>query len=154
MGVLQLERIKSPFNEIDPTRDCIVALSQLQEAANTTVLKLGQNTDHVRVKINRSPVCANESQSESDCFALLERTQNLSTGLMSNNEHLAGHGVNLAVAPNAPLDVHANAHLLYFLKRTNQDALFLHRFDSLRHDRRLSYQQDSRCTARICKRER
>ncbi len=46
-----------------------------------------RHTDHVRVKINRSPVCANESQS--DCFALVERIQNLPR-LISNNEHLTG----------------------------------------------------------------
>src|SRR5580704_16784863 len=99
VGVFQLQRVECPFNEIDSSSNRIVALSELQQSPDAPVLVFGRNADQMRVKIDRSAVHSGKGQSNPNSFALVERSQHLSTAPLGNDENLIGYDIDLVEPP-------------------------------------------------------
>jgi len=120
--VLGFERIESPLDQSNIAAERVVALRELQLAADAAVAMGGENGKHVRVEVGGALVETDEGLGEADEAIAIEGAQHLATGVVRDDECNVGLGFELGIAPHPASDFDAAAEVVNRVERTDGDA--------------------------------
>jgi hypothetical protein len=118
--VAHFERIESPFNQANSILQRIVALKELQAAADALILIGGEDAGHMGMQKGLSGVIPDQRKGESDEVFSIESAQNLPAGMLGHDEDCGWDG-NL-LAPNRALEFDAFFKFGQRFTMTNLDA--------------------------------
>src|SRR5579863_10448168 len=83
--VLELQRVKGPFNQIDAAIESVFALRQLKQPPHPAVLIFVDHTDHVRVQVGESLAYRRKGQGKTDGRVAVKSCHNLSACFPSDD---------------------------------------------------------------------
>jgi len=107
MGVAGFERIESPFDETHVAGEGFFALEKFEETADAAIAVGGDDGGHVRVEIGSEAVKADERHGEADHGVAVESAEDLTAGLVGDDEGDVGLGLEIGFAPDFALDFDA-----------------------------------------------
>ena len=90
MGVACLKRVEGPEDLMDAAAQGVVALRQFDEAAEPSILVVGHNGNHVRMKVRVPLFVSSEREREADHAIAIHCTQRLAAEVAGNGEEEAG----------------------------------------------------------------
>src|SRR5258708_3970440 len=104
MGVADLQRIEGPLHQIEASGDGVVALGELEAAADAGVAVLGQDGQHVRVEVGFAVTVAGQRHGETDQGVAIECSDYLAADALRHYKDTPGDDVAIAVAPDFDLE--------------------------------------------------
>ena len=90
MGVSDLQRVEGPLHEIEAAGDSVVALGELEAAANARIAVVRQDGKHVRVEVWAAVTVAGQRHGEAYQGVLVEGTDDLAADALCDDEGHAG----------------------------------------------------------------
>jgi hypothetical protein len=103
VGVSDLQRVEGPLHEIEASGDSVVALGELEAAANARVAVLRQYGEHVRVEVWEALTVTRQRHGEAYQCVLMKGTDNLAPNALSNYEDTPRDDVAVAITPDFEL---------------------------------------------------
>src|SRR5437868_8104718 len=127
MSILKLERIESPFDQINSPGQRVIALRQLQPPSYSGILILRKHSRHVRMKVGFAFAERRKRKHETHGALAIESSQCLSSDLLSHNKNVVRHDIELGVLPDRLLKRHASAYFFEGGKGSDCDFAFAQR---------------------------
>src|SRR5215469_7994177 len=113
IGVLDLERIEGPLDQIDVARDCVFALPQLEPPADARVPEFGKDAQHVAVQVRlRTLLQPRNRKAKRDHASRVIRAKRLSAHLGGGDEETNGKQFDFIESPDCLLQPYRFAELM------------------------------------------
>src|SRR5258708_39585087 len=103
MGVADLQRVEGPFHQIEAPGYGVVALGELETAADAGVAVLGQNGQHVRVEVRLAVAIARQRHGETNQVITGKRSYDLAADALRHHKDTAGDGSAVPLSPHFDL---------------------------------------------------
>src|SRR5690349_5990449 len=116
VGILDFQRIESPFQQLNPLLDGVIPLRQFQPPSQAMVAKRVAYGEHVRMQVSMPGAAAGDGKRKAHQLAALESPNGLAADLLADHEHAERHQVHVIKIPD--LFLQGNAGLELFHDRT------------------------------------
>src|SRR5215472_13796962 len=121
--ILDLERIKGPFDEVKSAGQRVVALRQLQTAAQAMIAPAVAHRQHVGMKIGVAGARAGNGEGKADEVIAVERADDLPTDLAADDEHAQRNQIDVIKIPDLLLQGDAGLKFLHAVAFANGDPI-------------------------------
>ena len=119
-GVLDLERVEGPFNEIHPAGKRELALLPFEPTPDSAVAIWRQYAQHVAMKIILATrLQARNAEAEGDHFVSIERTEDLTANLARHHEQARRKQLGIVKAPDLALQADRFGEFVQFRELMN-----------------------------------
>src|SRR4029077_4690169 len=119
MRVLDLQRIKGPFQQLNSFFDGIIALRQLQSPPQAVVAVALPHCQHVRMEIGMPCPAAWNGKRKPDEFAAIERANDLPANFLTHNKHAQRNQINIVKPPDLFLQGNAGIEFIHAVAFSN-----------------------------------
>src|SRR5215470_17558284 len=126
MGILYLQRIEGPFDQLNAFADSVITLRKLHAPPEPMVAITLANRQHVRVQVSMSTTRARDGEDETDHVIILlaiKRAQELAANLLTDYEHAHRYQVGVGKTPDFLLQGNAGFDFFDVLAAPNDKSV-------------------------------
>src|SRR6266571_4815997 len=100
VGVLDLQRIEGPFQQLNPLLDGVFPLRELQPPSQAMVAKRVAYSEHVRMQVSMPGPAAGNGKGKAHQLVALESSNGLATDFLADHEHAQRDQVHVIKIPD------------------------------------------------------